>query len=98
MARTSLPRPRPSVGSSWKGTGAFWATAFLSAKRPECVLQGGVLALIVVFRAEVLDLRGGHVQLPLCKFHYRGKAQVVTALREVQRQRGLAQQLGARRW
>jgi len=72
MARTSLPCHRPSDCSSWNRTGALLAIAFLSAQGTEYVLQGGVLALIVIFRAEIIDFRGGHIQLTLSQFHDGG--------------------------
>ncbi len=51
------------------------------------------MGLVIVFRVEIFDFRGSHVQLRLSELDNRSQAQIVSPLRKLQCERGLPQEL-----
>ena len=65
----------------------------LSPEQPRAVLKSGILSLIVVLGAEILNLGLRDIQLRLRQLDDRCKPQIVAPLRQIQGQRGLAEKL-----
>src|SRR5882762_5168019 len=64
-----------------------------SSKYTHLIVEQRPLSLIIVFGARARDLRPGKVQLRLAQLDHRAEPQIVPALRQIQGESGLVQQL-----
>src|SRR5204862_1647514 len=64
-----------------------------SSQRTYLIIEQSPLDLIIVFGARACDLRPGQIQLRLAQLNHRAESQIVSALRQVESELRLVEQL-----